>query len=103
HPRAKTFANRTIERGQELAARFEGEAIALSELPEQLASHDIVVSCTASQLPILGKGMIERAIKARRHRPMLMIDLAVPRDIEVVGQGLHDVCLDSVHAHGNLV
>jgi glutamyl-tRNA reductase len=103
HPRAKTFANRTIERGQELAARFEGEAIALSELPEQLASHDIVVSCTASQLPILGKGMIERAIKARRHRPMLMIDLAVPRDIEVEVAELDDVFLYSVDDLGKIV
>jgi glutamyl-tRNA reductase len=102
-PRETTFSNRTVERGEELAARFRGRAITLNELPEQLAQHDIVVSCTASQLPILGKGMIERAIKARRHRPMLMIDLAVPRDIEVEAGELDDVFLYSVDDLGKIV
>ena len=102
-PRATTFANRTVERGEELAARFDGRAITLNELPEQIAQHDIVVSCTASQLPILGKGMIERAIKARRHRPMLMIDLAVPRDIEAEVADLDDVFLYSVDDLGKIV
>jgi glutamyl-tRNA reductase len=102
-PREMTFSNRTIERGEALAARFGGRAITLNELPEQLAHYDIVVSCTASQLPILGKGMIERAIKARRHRPMLMIDLAVPRDIEVEAGDLDDVFLYSVDDLGKIV
>ncbi|HEX7813024.1 MAG TPA: glutamyl-tRNA reductase [Burkholderiales bacterium] len=102
-PREMTFSNRTIERGEALAARFGGRAITLHELPEQLAHYDIVVSCTASQLPILGKGMIERAIKARRHRPMLMIDLAVPRDIEVEAGDLDDVFLYSVDDLGKIV
>ena len=102
-PRHMTFANRTLERGEELAARFEGQAITLNDMPEQLAMHDIVVSCTASQLPILGKGMIERAIKARRHRPMLMIDLAVPRDVEAEVAELDDVFLYSVDDLGKVV
>jgi glutamyl-tRNA reductase len=102
-PRAVTFANRTRERGAELTARFGGNAIALFDLSEQLALYDIVVSCTASQLPILGKGMIERAIKARRHRPMLMIDLAVPRDVEAEASELDDVFLYSVDDLGKIV
>jgi glutamyl-tRNA reductase len=102
-PRALTFANRTRERAEELTGRFGGSAITLNDLPDQLALHDIVVSCTASPLPILGKGMIERAIKARRHRPMLMIDLAVPRDIEAEAAELDDVFLYSVDDLGNVV
>ena len=102
-PRETTFANRTVERGEDLAARFRGHAITLNELPDRLSQYDIVVSCTASQLPILGKGMIERAIKARRHRPMLMIDLAVPRDIEVEAGELDDVFLYSVDDLGMIV
>lgn len=102
-PRALTFANRTIERGEELARRFHGKGITLNELPEQLALHDIVVTCTASALPIIGKGMVERAIKARRHRPMLMIDLAVPRDVEAEVAQLDDVFLYSVDDLGKIV
>jgi len=102
-PRAMTFANRTRERAEELTQRFGGTAITLNELPDQLPLHDIVVSCTASPLPILGKGMIERAIKARRHRPMLMIDLAVPRDIEAEAGDLDDVFLYSVDDLGKIV
>ena len=61
-----------------------------------LARHDIVITCTASPLPILGKGMVERAIKARKHRPMFMVDLAVPRDIEPEVGELDDVFLYAV-------
>ena len=81
HPRRMTFANRTPERAQQLADRFLGRTITLNDLSTQLAVHDIVVACTASPLPIIGKGLIESALKARKHRPMLMFDLAVPRDI----------------------
>ena len=102
-PREMTFANRSIERGELLATRFQGRAITLNDLPEQLALHDIVVTCTASTLPILGKGMIERAIKARRHRPILMIDLAVPRDVEAEVAELDDVFLYSVDDLGKIV
>jgi len=90
------IANRTFERAHALAAQFNGFAIALAELPQHLAKADIVVSSTASQLPILGKGSVESALKARKHRPMFMVDLAVPRDIEPeVGQ-LRDVYLYTV-------
>jgi glutamyl-tRNA reductase len=102
-PRQLSFANRTLERGQELARRHGGEAIALNDLPEQLAFHDIVVTCTASTLPILGKGMVERAIKARRHRPILMIDLAVPRDVEAEVAEMDDVFLYSVDDLGKII
>ena len=102
-PREMTFANRSIERGEQLASRLQGRAITLNDLPEQLALHDIVVTCTASTLPILGKGMIERALKARRHRPILMIDLAVPRDVEAEVAELDDVFLYSVDDLGKIV
>lgn len=102
-PRAISFANRTTERADQLAARFGAQTFALNDLPQQLADYDIVVSCTASPLPILGKGMIERCIKARRHRPMLMIDLAVPRDIEAEAEELDDVFLYTVDDLGKIV
>ena len=90
------IANRTFERAHALAAQFDGFAIALSELGQHLAKADIVVSSTASQLPILGKGSVESALKLRKHKPMFMVDLAVPRDIEPeVGQ-LDDVYLYTV-------
>ena len=95
-PRQVTIANRTIERGQALADRFGGAAVRLDALPEILPQHDIVVSCTASTLPIIGLGMVKSAIKARRHRPMFMVDLAVPRDIEVEVGDLDDVFLYTV-------
>jgi len=95
-PKRVTVANRTVERAQMLAHRFNGHAITLNELPDQLALHDIVVTCTASPLPILGKGMVERAIKARRHRPIFMVDLAVPRDVEQEVGDLDDVFLYTV-------
>lgn len=95
-PKQVTIANRTIERGRALAEQYGGAAIRLDELGEHLAAHDIVVSCTASPLPIIGLGMVERAVKARRHRPMFMVDLAVPRDIEEEVGRLDDVFLYTV-------
>src|SRR3954467_14726017 len=80
-PKRLTVANRTLERATALAYRFNGRGIELRALPEHLHEYDIVISSTASSLPILGKGLAERALKARRHRPMFMVDLAVPRDI----------------------
>ncbi|MCX7896279.1 MAG: glutamyl-tRNA reductase [Rhodocyclaceae bacterium] len=93
HPRRMTIANRTLERASALAARFGAHAMPLSEISERLHEHDIVVSCTASTLPIIGLGLVERAIKARRHRPLVMVDLAVPRDIEPEVARLDDVFL----------
>ena len=95
-PKGVTVANRTVERGRALAERHGGTAIRLDDLAEHLAQHDIVVSCTASPLPIIGLGMVERAVKARRHRPIFMIDLAVPRDIEEEVGELDDVFLYTV-------
>jgi len=89
-------ANRTVERAHNLASEFGGYAIALSEIPEHLAEADMVISSTASQLPILGKGAVETALKQRKHRPMLLVDIAVPRDIESQVGGLEDVFLYTV-------
>jgi glutamyl-tRNA reductase len=95
-PARITVANRTLERAQALAHRFNGRAIELRELAAQLYEYDVVVSCTASSLPILGKGMVERALKARRRLPIFMVDLAVPRDIEPEVGELDDVFLYTI-------
>ncbi|KLN53803.1 glutamyl-tRNA reductase [Variovorax paradoxus] len=95
-PKAIAIANRTLERGEKLASRFGGEAMRLADLPNRLAEFDIVVSCTASTLPIIGLGAVERALKARKHRPMFMVDLAVPRDIEPEVKALEDIYLYTV-------
>jgi len=95
-PERITVANRTLERAHQLAHRFSARAIELRELATELHEHDIVVSCTASSLPILGTGLVERALRARRHRPMFMVDFAVPRDIEQEVGELDDVFLYTV-------
>ena len=95
-PARITVANRTRERAERLAARFNGNAIELRSLAGELHKYDIIVSCTASSLPILGKGLVERAVRARRHRPIFMVDLAVPRDIEQEVAELDDVFLYTV-------
>ena len=92
-PARMTVANRTLERAERLAHRFNARAIELRSLAEHLHEHDIVISSTASSLPILGKGLVERALRARRRRPMFMVDLAVPRDIEQEAGELDDVFL----------
>ncbi len=102
-PRAMAVANRTLERGEKLAARFGGSVLRLSDLPARLHEFDAVVSCTASTLPIIGLGAVERALKARRHRPMFMVDLAVPRDIEPEVAQLADVFLYTVDDLSSLV
>jgi glutamyl-tRNA reductase len=89
-------ANRTVEKAHTLAAQFEGYAISLTELSGHLAEADIVISSTASPLPVLGKGTVESALKERRHRPIFMVDIAVPRDIEPEVAGLSDIYLYSV-------
>jgi glutamyl-tRNA reductase len=96
NPHALAIANRTLERGEKLAGRFGAEAMRLADLPARLSEFDIVVSCTASSLPIIGLGAVERALKARRHRPMFMVDLAVPRDIEPEVARLSDIYLYTV-------
>lgn len=102
-PKRLSIANRTPERARPIADRFGGDVLRLEEVSEKLADYDIVVSCTASTLPIIGLGLVERALKTRRHRPMVMVDLAVPRDIEAeVGQ-LDDVFLYTLDDLGQIV
>ena len=91
-----TVANRTLSRAQELAADFSANAILLSDIHDHLPQADIVISSTASQLPVLGKGAVESALKKRRHKPMFMVDIAVPRDIEPEVETLEDVYLYTV-------
>jgi glutamyl-tRNA reductase len=94
--RGITVANRTLARAHELADRHAGRAITMDEIPYALESADIVVSCTAAQVPVLGKGAVERALKRRRHRPLFIVDLAVPRDVEPEVARLDDVYLYTV-------
>ena len=95
-PKAIAIANRTLERGEKLALRYGAEVMRLADLPDRLHEFDAVISCTASTLPIVGLGAVERAIKKRKHRPMFMVDLAVPRDIEPEVKDLRDVYLYTV-------
>lgn len=95
-PAKMAVANRTLDRGALLGDKIGAESMLLADLPKRIHEFDIVVSCTGSQLPIIGLGMVENAIKARRHRPMFMVDLAVPRDIEAEVQELDDVYLYTV-------
>jgi glutamyl-tRNA reductase len=95
-PKSMAVANRTLERGERLAARFGAQAVRLSDLPVRLHEFDAVISCTASTLPIIGLGAVDRALKQRRHRPIFMVDLAVPRDIEPEVGTLGDVYLYTV-------
>jgi glutamyl-tRNA reductase len=102
-PRAMAVANRTLERGEKLAGRLNAEAIRLTDLPLRLHEFDAVISCTASSLPLIGLGAVESALKARKHRPMFMVDLAVPRDIEPEIAALDDVYLYTVDDLAELV
>ena len=94
--RSITVANRTLNRAEELARNYGARAVLLSEIPDMLDSADMVISSTASQLPILGKGAVESALKLRKHSPMFMVDIAVPRDIEPEVAKLNDVYLYTV-------
>lgn len=89
-------ANRTLDRAQTLAGRLNAKAILLSDVPSSLGDFDIVISSTASQLPVLGKGAVEDALKSRKRRPIFMVDIAVPRDIEPQVADLPDVYLYTV-------
>ncbi|MES2189225.1 MAG: glutamyl-tRNA reductase [Pseudomonadota bacterium] len=95
-PKSMAIANRTLERGEKLAGRFGAEVMRLADLPSRLHEFDAVISCTASTLPIIGLGAVERAVKLRKHKPMFMIDLAVPRDIEPEVKELPDIYLYTV-------
>jgi glutamyl-tRNA reductase len=102
-PETLVVANRTLARGEEFAERFGAKAIALAELHARIAEFDIVITGTASTVPILGKGAIERALKARRHRPMFIVDFAVPRDVEAEVATLRDVFLYTIDDLGKIV
>jgi glutamyl-tRNA reductase len=96
NPKSMTIANRTLERGEKLALNFGGDVMRLGDLPQRLHEFDAVISCTASTLPIIGLGAVERALKLRRRRPIFMVDLAVPRDIEPEVKALEDIYLYTV-------
>ncbi len=96
NPKSITVANRSLERGEKLAGRFGARAMRLADLPQRLCDFDVVISCTASSVPIVGLGAVERALKARKRRPIFMVDLAVPRDIEPEVAQLSDVYLYTV-------
>ncbi len=85
-----------LEHALELKERYDVHAVLLADLAEELEKADIVVSSTASQVPVVGKGTVERALKARKHKPIFMVDLAVPRDIEPEAGELEDIYLYSV-------
>ena len=96
-------ANRSLERAQLLADEYNGEAIGLQQIADHLHLADIVISSTASPLPILGKGTVERALKIRKHEPIFMVDLAVPRDIEPEISSLDDIYLYAIDDLQNVV
>ena len=102
-PGTVVVANRTLARGEAFAERFNGTAIALEQLPERLHDFDIVITGTASTLPILSKGAFERALKARRYRPMFVVDFAVPRDVEPDAAELEDLFLYTIDDLGTIV
>lgn len=96
NPKSMMVANRTQERGERLAIQLKADVMRLADLPDRLHEFDAVISCTASTLPLIGLGAVERALKKRRNRPMFMVDLAVPRDIEPEVKSLGDVYLYTV-------
>jgi glutamyl-tRNA reductase len=96
YPKNITIANRSPYRAHQLAQAYGASVIGLAQVPEQLAQSDIVISCTASTLPLIGLGMVEAACKKRKHEPMFMLDLAVPRDIEEQVSKLEDIFLYTV-------
>ncbi|MFN6970869.1 MAG: glutamyl-tRNA reductase [Rheinheimera sp.] len=98
-----TVANRSYDRAAALAAQFSGQVVSLAQVPQALIDADVVISSTASTLPIVGKGMVEQALKKRRHKPMFLVDLAVPRDIEAQVSELEDAYLYTVDDLQNIV
>jgi glutamyl-tRNA reductase len=102
-PQTVVVANRTLARGEAFAERFNGTAIALEQLPERLHEFDVVITGTASTLPILSKGAFERALKARKYRPMFVVDFAVPRDVEPDAAELEDLFLYTIDDLGTIV
>ena len=91
NPKKIAIANRSIEKAKKLATETNAEAILIGDINHKIYQYDIVISCTGSQLPIIGLGLIEKSIKLRKHKPMLLVDLAVPRDIEAEISELDDI------------
>ena len=102
-PQSVVVANRTLARGEEFAERFSAQAIALADLPGRIHEFDIVLTGTASSLPIIGKGLIESALAARRRRPMFIVDFAVPRDVEAGVSSLEDAFVYTIDDLGLIV
>ena len=102
-PQSVVVANRTLARGEAFAERFDAQAIALADLPGRFAEFDVIITGTASSLPILGLGLVERALKARRRRPIFIVDFAVPRDVEPEVAALEDVFLYTIDDLGTIV
>ena len=102
-PQSVVVANRTLGRGEEFAERFSARAISLAEMPACIHEFDIILTGTASTLPIIGKGLVERALAARRHRPMFIVDFAVPRDVEAEVATLEDAFVYSIDDLGSIV
>lgn len=101
--RRMIVANRTLERAQHLAAEFNAYAITLEQLPLRLAEADIVITSTASPMPVITYDAVKAALRARRRRPMFMVDIAVPRDIEARVAELNDIYLFTVDHLQNIV
>ena len=97
------FSNRTKSSADTLATEFAGTSLAFESLHYSLSDFDILISCTSSPIPIIGKGSIEVALKQRKHRPIVLFDLAVPRDIEEEISALEDVFLFTIDDLGDLV
>ncbi len=102
-PQSVVVANRTLARGEEFAERFSARAISLADMPSCIHEYDIILTGTASTLPIIGKGLVERALAARRHRPMFIVDFAVPRDVEAEVSSLEDAFVYSIDDLGQIV
>ena len=98
-----TVANRTLARAEGMAKKIGAEVITLAQIPERITKADIVISSTGSTLPIIGKGMVEQALTQRKHQPIFMVDLAVPRDIEEQVSDLEDVFLYTVDDLQNII
>jgi glutamyl-tRNA reductase len=103
NPKAIVVANRTLANAAALAEQFNATPMALDEVPSCIHDFDVVITSTASTLPIIGKGMIERAIKRRRHKPMFLVDLAVPRDIEPEVHEVEDAYLHTLDSLGRVI
>ncbi len=103
NPKTIVVANRTLANAAAIAAQFNATPMALDEVPSCIHEFDVVITSTASTLPIIGKGMIERAIKRRRHKPMFLVDLAVPRDIEPEVHEVEDAYLHTLDSLGRVI